>query len=145
MSWEPSTKAGRRAMGAAFAEIARKHGYEVEIEENGGDYLINTIGEQSASLWISKDEAAIGYLLAWVDRSAPAHCFTQSFAAATGCSPVPRSARKLNAMTLDYSAILAGLDEGLALLSANEALVEAPPERPAPMPRRTCKAPLLSC
>lgn len=145
MSWEPTTKAGRRAMGAAFAEIARTHGFEVEIEENGRDYLINTIGDQSASLWISREEAVTGYLLAWTDRSTQAKCFTQSFAAATGCSAVPRPARKLNAMTLDYSATLAGLDEGLALLAAGEALVEAPPLNPGPHPSRTCQTPMVSC
>lgn len=145
MSWEPGTKAGRRAMGTAFAEIAGKHGYEVDVMENGGDYLINTIGDQSASLWISKDEAAIGYLLAWIDNATPARCFSQSFAAATGCSPVPRPARKLNAMDLDYDAILSGLDEGLALLNAGEALVEAPPLMPAPRRRETCQAALESC
>ncbi|MBS7671784.1 hypothetical protein [Croceicoccus gelatinilyticus] len=122
--WQPNTKAGRKVMGDAFAEIITRHGLEYERTECGTDVLIHVIDQDiSPATWISAEEGDLGYLLTWNGPSAPAP-FSDLFILAVKADHPSSSGRKLQVIDRSFDVILESLDAGLTLWRAGRAFQE---------------------
>ena len=113
-------------MAKAFVETARRYGFECEVISSSTDYLVSTEGQPSASVWIASIDATTGYLLAFTNRAEAPLPFDPVFHAAVGADPARQPQSKVNANFEDFDDLLAALDEGLALIANDEALLKEP-------------------
>lgn len=126
--WNCANQRGRKLMGDAIVPIAQQHGFEVERIDTASDVMITmTLREYSASIWIDDTDLAAGHLLTWkviAPLAINPPPLARSFLTATG-SEVPRRPRSKGfVQTDDFNALLASLDEGLALMANSEAIDE---------------------
>mgnify|MGYP001169401310 CR=1 FL=1 len=113
-------------MAKAFVETARRNGFECDVASSATDYLVSTQGQPSASVWIASIDAKTGYLLAFTNRAVTPLPFDPAFHPAVGAEPNRQPQSKVNANFENFDDLLAALDEGLALIANDEALLKGP-------------------